>query len=121
MTQKGYKLAEGKRRWDLMPFEALEPVVDILEKALDKYPVDNWKYVPNAQESYLPALFRHWHKRNKGAVIDPEYGLPHMAHLICDALFILWHDMQDTAVSVPVITTDTVTDTVVDYDMAQEA
>ncbi len=35
-----------KARWDLLPMDAVSPVVDVLTFGAKKYAPDNWKTVP---------------------------------------------------------------------------
>lgn len=78
---------EGKLRWDLLPFTELEDVVQVLEFGAKKYSAHNWRKgmpVHKVFNSTLRHLFAWW----RGEDIDPESGLPHLAHAICNILFI---------------------------------
>ena len=94
-----YKLDAGKLRWALFPWGAAELVVQVLTVALAKYPPDGWKNVPNAKERYFDALQRHLVAWRKGEKLDPDDGLPHMAHAASDVLFILAFDQKTDGVS----------------------
>jgi hypothetical protein len=92
--QKGIKLDKGKPRWDLLPMQALRPVVRILTKALDKYPAPhNWQHVEN-HNRYWSALFRHLDQYYDGEQYDTETGESHLAHAICNLLFLLWFEIK---------------------------
>ena len=92
----GVKKDTGKLEYHLVPTECLEEVVKVLTYSKrDKYSEDNWKKVPNARVRYLDAAERHVAARKKGAIIDSEWGLHHMAHAICCLLFVMWFDMRD--------------------------
>lgn len=87
------KADEGKLEWSLMPFKELEEVVKILQFGARKYSLDNWKKCDNWKR-YEDAAMRHLVSYIKGEHTDPESGKSHMAHLICNALFLMWHDNQ---------------------------
>ena len=93
-STEGVKDSKGKIRWSLLPFEALEPVVRVLNYgAITKYQFDNWKKVPN-KSAYLDAIIRHWVKYRNGEEFDSESGESHLANLACDVLFLIWDRQQ---------------------------
>lgn len=94
----GVKDAKGKTRWSLLPFDALEPVVRVLNYgAITKYQFDNWKHVPR-KGAYLDAIVRHWHLYRNGEEFDRETGESHLANLACDVLFLIWDRQQKSDV-----------------------
>lgn len=86
----GIKHDHGKRRWSLLPMEALEPVVRVLEFGARKYSVDNWMCVPEPTTRYYDALQRHLVAWRSGESFDPESGEHHLAHAGCCLVFLLW-------------------------------
>lgn len=76
-----------KLDWSLLPWAALEPVIRILEFGAKKYFRDSWKQ--NEPHIYERALLRHVVEWQKGEWLDPESGHPHIAHVVCNALFLL--------------------------------
>lgn len=88
----GVKHDAGKPRWSLLPWRALAQVVDVLEYGAQKYAVGNWKAVPDAEARYFDAAMRHLIARAQGERLDPESGLPHLAHACANMLFLLWFD-----------------------------
>ena len=50
---------------------------------------DNWKKVPDRENRYVAAAFRHLVAHRLGERLDPETGEPHLAHAICCLTFIL--------------------------------
>ena len=82
------KFDEGKRRWTLLDFEALEQVVDVMEMGAKKYGEENWKHCTSIPRC-VNALFRHLVAYVNGEMVDQESGKSHMAHVICNAMFIL--------------------------------
>jgi hypothetical protein len=90
----GVKFDSNKPQWSLLPFEALEEVVEVLTSGAQKYAPDNWKYVPNADARYMDAAFRHMAQYMQGEQHDEETGNNHLAHAVCCLLFKLWFDRQ---------------------------
>lgn len=90
----GRKDDSGKRDWTLLPLGALEQVVLVLEHGARKYGRDNWKKLDNLESRYQKALWRHMVALTKGESLDPETGLPHLAHIVCSALFIMQHGID---------------------------
>lgn len=93
-TAPGRKDDSGKRDWTLLPLGALEQVVLVLEHGERKYGRNNWKKLDNLEERYIKALWRHLVAATEGESPDPETGLPHLAHIVCSALFIMEHRLQ---------------------------
>ena len=83
------KTGEGKLDWTLLPMKALEQVVKIMEFGGKKYPRDSWKAKTGEyRQRYQAAAMRHLVELMNGNEIDSESGLPHAAHLACNALFL---------------------------------
>lgn len=91
------KADSGKLQWSLLPFAEVEEVVKVLMKGASKYSPDNWKKCDNTKR-YEDALMRHVIAYIKGNKIDEVSqggdGLPHLAHAICNCLFLMWFDNQ---------------------------
>lgn len=87
MTGKKHDL--GKDRWDLMPWTHLQDVVKVLNHGAEKYGDTNWTLVENGTDRYFAAVMRHLTEWRKGSMIDPESGLPHLAHAACSILFLM--------------------------------
>ena len=88
----GLKYDKGKLRWDLLPIEQVEKVVEILTYGAAKYADNNWQNVDKATERYYAALLRHLTAWRKGEKIDPESGLEHLSHVACNIIFLMWLD-----------------------------
>lgn len=69
--------------------EALEWVAKVGTFGAKKYSPNGWKKVPNGQERYEDALYRHWNAYLAGEEIDPESGLPHLAHMAWGVLAVM--------------------------------
>jgi len=91
-AEDGRKFDQGKPDFTLLPWEALESVVRVLEFGLKKYDRDNWKHVSDAYNRYEAAGLRHRVARLKGELVDPESGELHLAHEACCLLFQLWFE-----------------------------
>ena len=89
----GMKFDDGKPMWRLLPFRELREVVDILTFGVKKYAIDNWKKV-TPPERYIDAAFRHFTSWVEGEKIDPETGKSHLAHAVCNLLFLMWFDNE---------------------------
>lgn len=83
----GMKYDAGKPRVNLLPWDALLQVSIVLTYGAKKYAADSWRTVPDALNRYKGALLRHWIAMEQGEWLDPESGLPHWAHIACNALF----------------------------------
>ena len=90
------KFDNGKIMWDLLPYDAIEKIADILTYGHDKYTKDGWKSVPDAQDRYFAALMRHITAHRKGEKYDEESGRLHIAHAATNALFLLWLELQNS-------------------------
>lgn len=83
----GMKDDKFKLDWNLMKWQALIPVVKVLMFGRDKYSADNWIKVEAWR--YERALKSHVIK-DTYEEFDDETGLPHLAHAICCALFLIF-------------------------------
>jgi len=85
------KKDSGKLKWSLMPFEELKDVVRVLMHGAEKYSPDNWKKCDDTTR-YKDALMRHVIAYVSGEKTDEEFGLSHLAHAVCNCLFLMWFD-----------------------------
>lgn len=88
----------GKLEWSLMPFKQLEDVVRVLMFGAEKYSRDNWKKCDDVNR-YKDALMRHVTAYIEGEKFDKGNdgdNLHHLAHAICNCLFLLWFDQKET-------------------------
>lgn len=84
-----------KADWSLLPTTPLNEVVHVLEHGKVQYGADNWKqdFVASV---YWAALMRHSVAWWEGENIDKNSGRNHLAHIICNALFLLAHEQAGT-------------------------
>jgi hypothetical protein len=86
---EGKKFDGGKLRYDLLPVKPIEDVTKVITFGANKYGDNNWKQLNNARERYYAACARHIAEYRKGNQIDDESGLPHLAHAMCNIIFIM--------------------------------
>ena len=82
------KFDGGKPMWDLLPWNAVEAIVEVLTYGATKYRPNGWKAVENPVERYTAALFRHLVAWRKGEDIDPESNHSHLAHALTNLVFL---------------------------------
>lgn len=80
----------GKLDWTLLPYDALEDIVKVLEFGAKKYARDNWRNGKGLGISRVTkSTMRHLVAYLRGEKEDPETGLSHWAHIGCNVLFVL--------------------------------
>jgi hypothetical protein len=94
MIPDGEKFDSEKDRWDLLPMDAIEQVVKILTYGAKKYADNNWQKVEPFGDRYYAALMRHLVAHRMGEKVDPESGQLHIAHATCNAIFLLWNELN---------------------------
>lgn len=92
---KGLRYNTGKRKWSLVHFKSLEPMIEVMEFGMKKYARDNWKEGFDKQE-ILESLQRHLAKLFDGEEIDQESGLQHIGHILCNAMFYSYYASKET-------------------------
>lgn len=90
----GIKYDDGKIRYDLVPVRAMEDWAKVISLGARKYGENNWQKLKNPRSRYYAALMRHLVSWWRGEEIDPESGLPHLAHVMCNASFLMHFDDQ---------------------------
>ena len=93
MSKSKVKLDEGKLRYDLVPFHAMDEVARVLTYGVNKYPKpeQNWfvNSKPEDLKRYRAALLRHMSRVMQGEEIDEESGLRHLAQIATNCLFLM--------------------------------
>ena len=85
-----------KLNWHLLPLDLLEPVVQVFQHGRDKYGAWNWMSPPYfAKHVVLNSAMRHLAALQRGEYADQESGLPHAAHLACNAIFALYYEVNN--------------------------
>lgn len=85
----------GKLRYDLLPFAAVDRIVRVLNFGAGKYAPNNWQRLPDFEERYIAAMFRHLSAHQQGELTDAESGLSHLSHAACCMMFLLWKENED--------------------------
>ena len=93
----GRKDDADKPRYSLLPAGPLAAVVATLEHGARKCAPGNWVKVPDARTRYFDAAQRHLWAWWGGERLDPDSGLPHLAHAGCCVLFLLHFDADGPA------------------------
>ncbi len=90
------KYDQGKTDWSLLPWDAVEEIVKVLQFGAGKYSPWNWAEKGGFKFSRLfNSSMRHviawfWKREDK----DPETGISHLAHLGCNVLFLLHYALN---------------------------
>lgn len=77
-----------KPRFDLVPWEAIEEIAEVLTYGAAKYEAHNWARGARWGR-YYAGLCRHIFAWWSGQDRDPETGLSHLAHAGCCLVFLL--------------------------------
>lgn len=86
----GRKDDAAKPRPSLLPFRALNSVINVLEFGARKYGADNWRKVE--AKRYVDAALRHLIAYCiDPSSVDVDTGESHLSHLVCCALFLMDH------------------------------
>ena len=91
-----YKKDSEKLPWNLIPLDAIEELVKVLDFGRKKYAQDTWQSIgPDEYGNpplirYEAALQRHLKEWMTGKKKDNESGLSHLSHVFCNAMFMVW-------------------------------
>jgi len=88
--EPGAKADGGKLDLTLVPPEVVEAMARVQEYGARKYTRDGWRSVPEAARRYYAALKRHLAAFEKGEDLDPDTGLHHLDHALCNLGFLAW-------------------------------
>ena len=83
----GKKHDAGKPRMDLIPPEAELALAKILTHGAAMHGENTWREVEMWR--WEAALRRHLNAWKRGEVTDAESGMPHLAHVLCNAAFLV--------------------------------
>ena len=86
IKEKDSRFNEGKRKWSLVHYKSLEPLVEVLEFGAEKYGEFNWQKGLDKKE-ILESMMRHLVALMDGEQNDKESGLHHIGHIMCNAMF----------------------------------
>lgn len=78
----------GKPPMELISSIAAVLLAKVLGFGAKKYSANGWRKIDLHFTRILAAILRHTFARLRGEVNDPETGLPHSAHIMCEAMFL---------------------------------
>lgn len=93
MQDQDLKKDAGKLRYELVPWDALDEIVKVLNFGASKYKDRGWE-VGMGWGRLIGAAFRHIKAWAMGEDLDPESGLSHLAHAACCVLFLLAYQIR---------------------------
>ena len=79
---------DGKVPYELLSVEALAQIAKVMAYGRNKYKAHGWRE-GIAWSRIIGSSMRHLTAFLDGEDNDPESGLPHLAHLGCDVMFLL--------------------------------
>lgn len=95
LKKEGVKNDTGKLPYHLLPSDAVEEILKVLEFGAKKYADRNWELGMDWDRPFA-ALMRHmwaWY-RKENAGRDAETGLSHLAHAGCCLFFLLAYEIR---------------------------
>lgn len=97
-TRSGRKNDTGKLRWELLPYDAIDGIVQILTDGAVKYDDRNWEQGMKWSRVYA-AIMRHlgawWMGKLTGhGSMDKESGHSHLWHAGCEILFLIAYEKR---------------------------
>ena len=93
---------QGKRKWHLMHYESMEPLIEVLEYGLEKYTIkneqgeiistghNNWRS-PMDLDALKDCMQRHLSKLMDGEEYDEESGVSHIGHIHANCMMYTYH------------------------------
>ena len=94
-----------KLRWDLLPTDAIEKIVEIYTHGSIKYSSNNWR-AGFSWRRCIGSLMRHLNAFNNGEDIDEDSGALHLSQVAWNAITLLWFQLYDKGTDDRVITFD---------------
>ena len=95
----GVKFDKDKPDWSLLPLDVMEEVVQVLTLGNTKYSRDNWKHLGDAENRHFAAMMRHVSTWQSGDKLDKETGLSHLSHAMCNLIFLLWGEQNESRIA----------------------
>lgn len=87
-------IIDNKLRWDLLPLDLIEKIVEVYHFGAKKYSPNTWQKLPDGYNRYKAAMLRHLTAHEKGELYDKESGLPHLAHMAWNAIALLYFSLK---------------------------
>jgi hypothetical protein len=89
----GNKNDQGKNRLDLISAETIDALGKVLTHGCQKYGPNNWRE-GIAYSRVFGATLRHLNAWHAGEINDPESGLPHLFHALCELSFLVTYETE---------------------------
>lgn len=89
----GMKDDSDKLRYDLLPPGPIRQLAEIITFGSIKYADNNWQKVD--QKRYIAAMMRHIEAWREGESHDADSGKHHLAHAMCNVMFMLWQETNE--------------------------
>lgn len=83
----------GKLRWELLPDDAIEKIVEVYSHGSLKYEDDNWRKGMKWNR-VIGSMKRHIKAFTTGEDIDPDSGCLHIAMVAWNAITLLWYQLE---------------------------
>jgi hypothetical protein len=96
MSEGGLRYNSGKLPYHLLSNQAIEEVVKVLAFGATKYAERNWEKGLKWDSGVAASLQRHLAAWKLGEDFDQETELPHLAHIMCNAMFLLHYFKTST-------------------------
>lgn len=93
---EGRKDDQGKLRWELLPLDLIEKIVDVYTHGAERYGANTWQNLSNGYQRFKAALLRHLVEHEKGNKIDADSGREHLAHVAWNAIAMLYHANRES-------------------------
>ena len=88
---------KGKLRYDLIPPHVIEQLAAVLTGGAVKYGPNNWRADGGmAWTRCYASMMRHIQAWYQGEDTDPESGLSHLAHAMCNITFLMEYERTNT-------------------------
>jgi hypothetical protein len=95
--EEAVKNDQGKLPWHLLPSDAIDDTLEVLQYGAAKYGERNWERGMEWSRPFS-ALMRHMWAWWRGETYDQESGKPHLAHAACCVLFLLAYERRGVGV-----------------------
>lgn len=86
--ESGDEQVSLNRFFPTIPLVALDAAQQVIQFGAKKYKMNGWKEIPDGYRYYKGKALNHLFARD---MCDRESGLPHLAHVLVNASFALWH------------------------------
>jgi len=87
VVEEFMKFDSEKLRYELIPTSSTKALAEVLTYGARKYKPENWR--KGELDRYVGATMRHFEAWRAGEKLDPESGLPHLAHLLTNVAFLI--------------------------------